>query len=205
MTTESALAKAERVLTPRELEAYRKYVADNKPPLAASTAANFFALYLQGHSCEEIAKLNSSFGLGIIVKARIDFDWDQQRLDHAKRLLDDIRQVVQTTQLEAVQFVAEGLAVYRKMAGEKFQKYLQSGKIEDLGDFQNMTFKNYKDLLEMLLKLTGQEQPKKVQGFVEHRHTVETPPQVQRVDAPMSAGDAFTFLERLDVPKDPKK
>lgn len=201
MTQESALVKAVEALTPRELEAYRKYMESGKAPLAASTATNFFQLYLQGHSTEEIAKLNPAFGLGIIVRARVEHDWDRLRKEHVEHLLDNIRQVVQTTQLEAVQFVAEGLAVYRKMAGEKFQRYLQSGKIEDLGDFKDMSFKTYKDLLELLLKLTGQEPAKKVQGVVEHRHTVETPPAAQRVDRPMSAVDANDFLARFDVPK----
>lgn len=198
MPPESALVRAERVLTPRELEAYRKYLESGKAPLAPSTSASFFQLFLQGHTCEEIAKLNPAFGLGIIVRARVEHDWDQQRLDHVQHLLDNIRQVVQTAQLGAVQFVAEGLAVYQKMAGEKFQKYLQSGKIEDLGDFKDMSFKTYKDLLEMLLKLTGQDANKKVSGVVEHRHTVEAPPQATRVDRPMSAGDANDFLARFD-------
>jgi hypothetical protein len=201
MTQESALARAERVLTPRELEAYRRYIESSKPPLAPSTSASMFALFLQGHTCEEIAKLNPAFGLGIIVKARVDFDWDKQREEHLQHLLDNIRSVVQTTQLEAVQFVAEGLAVYRKMAGEKFQKYLQSGKIEDLGDFKDMSFKTYKDLLELLLKLTGQEPTKKVQGEVMHRHTVEATQDAPRADRPMSASDATDFLSRFDLPK----
>lgn len=194
------MVKVELALTPKEQEAYKKYMESGKAPLAASTAANFFQLYLQGHTTEEIAKLNPAFGLGIIVRAKVEHSWDKQRLEHTEYLLDNIRQVVQTTQLEAVQFVAEGLAVYRKMVGEKFQRYLQSGKVEDLGEHKDMSFKTYKDLLEMLLKLTGQEPAKKVQGVVEHRHTVETP-QAQRIDRPMAAEDANEFLKRLDVPK----
>lgn len=202
MIQESASERAARVLTPQELEAYRKYVEANKPPLAGSTSTQFFQVFLQGHTCEEIARLNPSFGLGIIVRARVDFDWDRQRDEHIQHLLDNIRSVVQTTQLEAVQFVAEGLAVYRKMAGSKFQKYLQSGKEEDLGDFKDMSFKTYKELLELLLKLTGQETTtKKVQGVVEHRHTVEATQGAPAANAPMSAESAHDFLARFDVPK----
>lgn len=204
MTQESTLARAERVLTHQELEAYRKYVESGKPPLAPSTAANLFALFLQGHSMQEIARLNPAFGLGIIVRARIDNDWDRQRQDHIQHLLDGIRQVVQTTQLSAVQFVAEGMAAYQKMAGEKFQKYLQSGKIEDLGEFKDMSLKQYRDLLELLLKLTGQEAPKKVQGVVEHRHTVESQGPTLQADRPMKAIEAHDFLAGLDVPKGSK-
>ena len=201
MTQESALAKAVAALTPRESEAYRKYMESGKAPLSPTTAAGFFQLYLQGHTCEEIARQNPAFGLGLIVRAKVDYDWDQQRIDHVQHLLDNIRQVVQTAQLGAVQFVAEGLAAFQKLAGSKFQKYLQTGKEEDLGDFKDMSFKTYKDLLEMLMKLTGQEPTKKVQGVVEHRHTVEAPKEATRVDRPMSAVDAHDFLARLEKGK----
>ena len=199
MPQESALVKAERVLTPRELEAYQKYLESGKAPLAVSTSGQFFQLFIQGHTCEEIAKLNPGFGLGIIVRARVDHDWDEQRLQHVQHLLDNIRQVAQTAQLGAVQFVAEGMAAFHKLAGTRFQKYLQTGKEEDLGEFKDMSFKQYKDLMEMLLKLTGQDGgTKKVQGVVEHRHTMEAPQQATRVDRPMSATDASDFLARFD-------
>lgn len=188
-------------LTPAEQEAYRRYVEANKPALAPSTASGFFSLYLQGHSCEEIARLNPSFGLGIIVKACIDNDWDGQRLQHTQHLLANIRQVVEKTQLESIQFVAEGLAVYQKLAGQHFQKYLQTGKEEDLGDFRNMSFKTYKELLELLLKLTGQEAAKKVSGVVEHHHTVGTPQvtiDVPRQEKPITAEAAADFLKHFD-------
>ena len=80
MDNSTALVRADKVLTPKEREAYQKYVEANKPPLAASTASNFFALFLQGHTCEEIAKLNPAFGLGIIVRARVDHDWETSTL-----------------------------------------------------------------------------------------------------------------------------
>lgn len=201
MTQESTSGRAVAALTPRELEAYRKYVDSGKPPLAPSTSASFFSLYLQGHTCEEISRLNPAFGLGIIVRAKVDFDWDQQRIEHIQHLLDNMRQVVQGAQLSAVQFVAEGLAVYQKRAGTAFQKYLQSGKDEDLGDYKDMTFKTYKELLELLLKLTDQQPAQRVQGLVEHRHTVEAAVVPVQINKPFSANDASDFLAQFDKPK----
>jgi len=184
-------------LTPKELEAYQKYVESGKPPLAASTSSNFFQLFLQGHTTEEIARLNPSFGLGIIVKARIDHDWDKQREDHISGLLDSIRQVVQKTQLESIRFVSDALTAYQKMAGEKFQKYIQSGNVADLGELKDMSFKTFKDLLELLLKLTGQDTGnKKISGEVVHVHQVEQA--APRVDRPMTTTEAADFLKRLD-------
>lgn len=189
-------------MTPKEQEAYQKYVEANKPPLAVSTAGNFFTLFLQGHTCEEIAKLNPAFGLGIIVRARIDNDWDTQRDQHLEHLMLNIRQVAQAKQLGSIRFVSDALAAFEKLAGEKFQRYLQSGDASQLGEFKDMSFKQYKELIELILKLTGQEgaTTKKVTGDVLHRHVVEdnAQPVSVRGDRPMSVGEADTLLKRLD-------
>lgn len=196
------LEQALSALTPRERGAYRVYKESGKPAIAASTSASMFALFLQGHTCDDIAKLNPGFGLGAIVRARIEDDWDARRIEHTQELLDGIRQTVQRAQLGAMQFVADGLAAFQKLAGEKFQKYLQTGDVKDLGDFKDMNFKTYKELLELLLKLTGQDtSTKKVQGFVEHRHTLEQTqqnPGQNNSDRPMTAEEAHVFISALN-------
>jgi hypothetical protein len=196
-------------LTPKEREAYQKYVEANKPPLAVSTAANFFTLFLQGHTCEEIAKLNPAFGLGIIVRARIDNDWDAARDAHLEHLMTDIRQVAQQKQLGSIRFVADALAAFEKLAGEKFQRYLQSGDVSQLGEWKDMNFKQYKELVELILKLTGQEgsTTKKVTGDVLHRHVVEdnAQPITIRGDRPMTTVEADDLLKRLDTGPKVKK
>ncbi len=189
-------------MTPKEREAYQKYVEANKPPLAASTASNFFALFLQGHTCDEIAKLNPAFGLGIIVRARVDNEWDRQRDEHLEHLMANIRQVAQQKQLGSIRFVADALAAFEKLAGEKFQRYLQTGDSSQLGEWKDMSLKQYKELIELILKLTGQETSttKKVTGDVLHRHVVEeaSAPIAVRADRPMTVVEADTLLKRLD-------
>ena len=208
-TQESNLVRAEKVLTKKEQEAYLKYVEAGKPPLAPSKASDFFQLFLGGHTCDEIAKLNPAYGLGIIVRARIDFNWDLARDEHLENLLTNIKQVAQQSQLGAIRFVSDGLAVYQRLVGEKFERYLQSGDADQLGEFKDMGFKQYKELLELLLKLTGQEgaTTKKVSGDVLHRHVVEQSSQEisVRVNKPMSSEDADSFLKKLDTGVKEKK
>jgi len=192
-------------LSPKEREAYQKYVEANKPPLAASTAANFFQLFLGGHTCEDIARLNPAFGLGIIAKARVDHDWDAQRDQHLEHLMLNIRQVAQQKQLGSIRFVSDALAAFEKLAGEKFQRYIQTGDVAQLGEWKDMNFKQYKELVELILKLTGQEgnTTKKVTGDVLHRHVVEdnAQPVTVRGDRPMTASEAEILLTKLDQPK----
>ncbi len=151
----------EQLLNIREQEAHEKYLRGGGAPLAPSTAGKFFELFLQGHSCEEIAKLNPGFGLGIVVKARLDHHWDDLRNEHMLELMKGIRSRVQQSHLEAVVFAADAMAVYHKLMGDKFKKFLQTGDPAELGEFKNASFRTYKDFVDMLLKLTGQDGAKK--------------------------------------------
>src|SRR5712692_10041871 len=108
----------EQLLNIREQEAHEKYLRGGGAPLAPSTAGKFFELFLQGHSCEEIAKLNPGFGLGIVVKVRLDHHWDDLRNEHMLELMKGIRSRVQQSHLEAVVFAADAMAVYHKLMGQ---------------------------------------------------------------------------------------
>lgn len=204
MSTELSLKQVEQSLTLTEAEAYQKYKESGKPSLSPATSADMLRLYLLGHSCEEIAKLNPGFGLGIIVRARVEHKWDQHKEEHLDALLSDVRRLVQQTQVEAVRFVGESMAAFQKMAGEKFQRYIQTGDQSHLGDFKDMGFKQYKDLMEMHLKLTGQDTQKKVSGEVLHRHVAETQAPAVRIDKPMKAKEADDMLRLIEgeiIPK----
>lgn len=199
MSTESLSKRVELYLTPKENEAYQKYVESGKPSLSPATSADMLRLFLLGHTCEEISKLNPGFGLGIIVKARIEHKWDQHKEEHLDALLADVRRLVQQTQVESVRFVADAMAAFQKMAGERFQKYVQTGDISHLGDFKDMGFKQYKDLLEMLQKLTGQDTQKKVGGEITHRHVMqEAAVPAVRTDRPMKAQEADDLLKLIE-------
>lgn len=194
---EKAIERVKNLLSDSELDAYLKYVESGAPGLAPSKSAEFYSLFLQGHSCHEIARLNPAYGLGLIIKARVEHDWDGQKDRYVGDLLSGIREKVQKTQLEAISFASDGMAVFHKLLGEKFKKFLQSGDASVLGDFKDMSFKTYKELLENMIKLTGQGgDNKKVSGEVLHIHTVEQP--VPKIDRPLSSGEAAEILKTIE-------
>ena len=190
---ENQLSKLES-LSPNERKAYEKYVSDNKPALSPKTAAEMFEVYLQGSNCEEIAKLNPAFGLGIIVKARIDYDWDGQKEQYITTLFSNIKEKIQKNQLEAIEFNALSMAVFHKLYSAKFKKFLQTGNEEELGDLKGFSFKVYKDLSENIMKLTGQDKKQQVvSGEVVHR--VEVPP----ASKALTPKDASNILKVIDA------
>lgn len=108
-------------------------------------------------------------GLGAIVKARVDLGWDEKREVYLDLLHDSTKLKAGKTQLEAIDFATNFMSVYHKMFNDKFKKYLQTGNPADLGDFEHMSFKQYKDNVEMLLKLTGQDTKQQVSGTITHK------------------------------------
>jgi hypothetical protein len=175
MNHDQILAKAPDVLSPRELEAARKLGSADK--LSPQTAAQLFVLYCQGYDSEQIATQNPSYGskgLGLIARARIEFDWDGEKSRYLQGLMSKVRETVEKSTMESIQFASDGMAVFHKMAGTKFRKYLQTGNSDDLGEFANLTFKQYRDFVSLLQTLTGQDQEKhRVDGEVVHRHVEE--------------------------------
>lgn len=198
----SNLEKAERLLSEAELDAYRKYVESGKPALSPTTAAQFYALFLQGYSTSEILKHHPALGLGIIVRARIDYDWDFQRDEYVRQLMTGVQATVQKSTLEAIQFASDGMAVFHRLAGKRFKEFLQTGDEKVLGDWKDLSFRTYKDFVEMLMRLTGQDD-KKVSGTV--RHVVETPQGVDVIpqDRPITSAEAASLLKLVGGKNEP--
>jgi hypothetical protein len=197
----SNLTRSERIslLSEEEKEALQRYESANKPPLSPSTAAQFFGLWLQGYPTWEIAKQNPAFGLGIIVKARLDFDWDKQRDQHTLDLMTSVQETVKRASLEGIQFAADGMAVFHKMTGARFKRYLQTGDESILGDWREMSFKSYKDLVELMMKLTGQDSKQKVSGEIQHT-VVQSEPSLP-TDRQITGDEAANFLKLLSGDK----
>jgi hypothetical protein len=194
----TALQKAQEknlLLSPREkaqLELYENSPESNVG-LSPKTSSEFLQLYLAGYITEEIQKLNPGFKLGIIVKARIEHEWDRHKQEYIETLMTQTRESVLKTQLEAVRFSSDGMAVHQKVLGNAFKKYLQTGDEGDLGPHkESINIRNYKEYVALFMQLTGQDGKKQVTAEVTHK--TEDPTKVIDV----SAVDGSTLLEMMD-------
>ena len=176
--------------------------------LSPASAAQFFSLFLQGYSCEEIAKQNQnlgSMGLGLIVRARMEYGWDAERDKHARDLMSAAKLGLQKATMEAIQFASDGMSVFHKLVGDRFRKYLQTGDATHLGDLKDMSFRTYQGFVEMLRELSRPPETKKgaviaaavVQQSPSKTVTVTSVPD----DAPLSSDAAATLLEALTAEK----
>lgn len=165
------------------------------------TAAQCFALFLNGYTCEEIARDTPGWGgyaHGVVLRARIENNWDEQKREHSEQLMKATRERVERSTLEGIKFAADGMAVFHKIAGERFRNFIKSGNPEDLGEFQGMPFRMYKDLVELMRIFSGNDTKKtdiKISGSV-------TTEQINVIDGdvvekPMTQESAADILARL--------
>ncbi len=199
----------EQRLSQRELASYQAYMGLGQAPMAASTQAQFFQLFLNGSTCEEIIRLNpNGFSLGAVVRARIENSWDQKLDEHKAYLMDKVRERVQQVQLETVERVALEIAVNNKLASDKNKRFLQTGNEEELAGMGAGGLKHLQALTALLLTLTGQDTKKsttQVVGVVDHRHSaapadpnaLPVPPAAK----PFSPDQAASYLEIIHQKK----
>ena len=207
MSTKSIIDVKGR-LSKDELEAYNKYMDSGKPPLSPSVEAQLYQLYLHGKSCTEIARLNPNFTLGMIVRAKVEHFWDHKRDAHIGDMLDSVKENVRQTQLESINFACDLLTATHKYQGDKLKRYIQTGNPEELASLgNNLSFKTYKEAVQLLLQLTGQDGKsgeKKVTGEIVHK--VEAPGAegvtIEAEKVGLTPRQAAKILEALDDEED---
>lgn len=190
MANDLVLAALDR-LSQEEKMAYDLYSASGKPSLSVDTSLKLYELFLQGTSCQEISRLNPGFGLGMIVKARVDHLWDSRRDSHLTDLYAKTGERLRQIGLESVNFISDFLAAIHKSNGDKIKRYLQTGD-EDLLKTIDFSPKQYKEFIEILGKVTGAENKK----TLEHKGTVTTV--VESAPSVLTPGQAAKLLELID-------
>jgi len=199
------------LLTDEERAELKKYettvlAADPRRTLAAVTATKFYALYLQGYSTKEIQELNPSFPLGMIIHARIKYNWDDAQDKHVKDLMDRVRDKVLLTQLESAHYLTDVLTAIHKLNGTKIKKFIQTGDEAELKGLHISTLMNYAKTFELIVKLTGQDRDKKVpsapiQVLLSPGAVAATPTALPapsgRIEKAISADDAAKVMKAL--------
>jgi hypothetical protein len=162
-------------------------------------------LFLQGYSTTEIAKLHPSFGTiahPLVVRARVDYDWDAQREQYITDLMSGARRSVEKSTLESLQLASDGMAVYHRLVGGKFRKFLETENPEDLGEWKDFSFGKYRQMIELLQTLMLQAQgakgtPTRASMVVEDERVVEGEAPRISSDKPVTSSDATALLEAM--------
>jgi hypothetical protein len=182
-----------------------------QPGLSPHLEAQLYELFLQGIACEAIAKQNPGISVGQILEARLQHDWDGRYKRYLEDLFSKAKGSAEQIHLEALEFLRTYIAVVHKAFGAKAKKFLQTGNPKDLPNFEKgVSWKQYKQQIELLLKLTGQTPPERthVSGTVTHEHHLtlsSAQPQAAVLPGGMTSDEADTALAALEEASRAKK
>lgn len=188
--------KAISLLPEDERKIYDSFKESGKPGLGPTVSSAFFELYLNGSSCREIHKLNKAFDLGAIIDAKVRYQWDEERDKYTQELQHNAMKRLLQVQSESVQFIADSMAATHKKYGEKLRKYIQTGDESVLDGFDLGSITTYSKAIEALLKVTGQDQKKKVQleGTLNNNVTVSP----TKALSPKAAAAFLKIMEEME-------
>jgi hypothetical protein len=155
--------RALKLLPEEEKQVLEDFRKSGKPGLAPTTSSAFFELYLNGNSVYEIQKMNKVFDLGAIIDAKVKYGWDEMKDRYVGELQAKAMARLVQVQSESVGFLADVLAAAHKKHGTALKRYLQTGDTRDLEGFDINNITSYSKSIEALLKITGQDNKKKVQ------------------------------------------
>lgn len=141
----------------REKDVLVKTEKDGIIPIAATRAAQMFELFLEGYTCQAIAKINAPFREGDILYLRKRYEWDRNRDEFTYNLQVQMSTKLAKAKLESLEFITNQMAVVHKEFREKSLKYLQTGKEEDKPEHWISSPAAYKGLLEAMQKITGED------------------------------------------------
>lgn len=152
-------------LSAEEKEILTQYVqnvlsTDPRLTMAPSLSAKCFGMFLEGYSASDIQKTNPQFPLGMILHAQVKYQWDKQRDEYTMQLYQRIRDKVLNTQLSSVEFISDLLSATNKRNGKKLKRYFQTGDEADLPDIEIKSLLTYNKAVEVLARLTGQDNKK---------------------------------------------
>lgn len=115
-------------------------------------------------------------------------------MEHAKDRL-------QQTQLESMDHLRTTLAVAHRAFSNKAKKFLQTGNPKDLPDYSQvgLTWKQYRETLELLLKLTGQTPPDRSEADITVTHVVtQSGDDAKTISTGLTPASAAMALQALE-------
>jgi hypothetical protein len=161
-------------------------------------------------SCKEIAKMHPAMGThaqGLVVRARIENDWDTQKEEYIRNLHNGAREAVEKVSLESIRLSASAMAAFHLLTEQKFNKFLSTGDPESLGDWKDFSFQKYRQFMEIIQSWMGENGSSK-KGSTLVRITEDTPKQLPNEqvvealpavpqDKPLTPQDASALLDAM--------
>lgn len=157
----------ERGWTKREVRVLLSGQEKGYAAISDSLSEQFYRMFLEGRTPQEICNENPPFLEKDILYLRYRKDWDAKRQEYLKNLVSSVQQRYAQSKLESAKFLMDLLSVSHKKYGKQMAKYLQTEKEEDFPEMPSLKY--YKEIVETLAKITGEDKKVQVEGSIIHQ------------------------------------
>lgn len=151
---ESYLAKG---LSEEEAKTLESYELRGKPGLAKIKADVFLDLYKLGYSCQDIAKNFPEYELGLLLHARIKFNWDKERQDYQANLLRQTAHAASVFKVETIRLLYDVLAATQVKHRQEILRYLAAPDREQVPEILPKSLHGIGQLVSIMKDLTEAE------------------------------------------------
>jgi len=143
-------------LTHDEVKSAENYLRFHKTQgtLNDQDAIPLYEMYLLGYSFEEIQKNYAQYSLGRIILTAALNSWTRDREKLAGSIMDRIKARIVRSTVEQVEYLSNMLAVANMESKDEVDKYLADPKSNPAPTMRIKSFKEYKDVVETLAKVT---------------------------------------------------
>ncbi len=194
-------------LTQQEKTFYAFALKQNLGQIAPDVAKKMLDLFESGKTCEDIRKLYPGFALGQIVATRIRDRWDQTKEERREGQNEAMMEQVMQAQANTAMVVANMLNAAALLYQDKINKFMVSRNPNDLKGtpLEDMSFKQFKDLLDTLHKATGQDKKKSVEIHGQVSHSMANRP-LSRIESSnildvLEAEESLALVRKSDTKK----
>lgn len=143
---------------------------DGTGPIPQQESVPLYEMFMLDYSLEDIAAKFPQFNYDRVVYTAAVGNWIKDRERLASTIHDRIKARVVRSTVEQVEFLTDMIAVSSKETAEEVRKYLQNPNTNPPPQMRIKSFKDYQQVVEMLLKVTEtvramsspQEEPKRI-------------------------------------------
>lgn len=161
----------------REAELMLRVEREGCRIIAAAPASRLFKLFLEGYTCQEIAKTSKTWTEDEVLYARKYYNWDLQRFEYSNALNDRVKDKLIKSKLESIEFLTNILNMSHLEHKEKMLKYMATGNEEDKPETWIKGPGAYKQIVEILQKVTGEDkvqtQKHKIEGTIDQNTNIK--------------------------------
>lgn len=138
-----------------EAESLYEYIESSKPGLSRTRSDALSTIYNLGYSCQDIHKMFPEYSLGLIVHAKVTYEWDLSKSELDTHLNNATVRQAQAVKSDSIRFLSELVTATHVKWRRDILRYLANPEREKAPDCLPNSLSAYRDTVSALEELAA--------------------------------------------------